>query len=252
MARPDGHRLEEGERGALVEGGDAEDVEGAQQVGDVGAVPGEDDAVGDAERRRLLAQLAHQVAVARDQDARPGERGENARRGLEEEAVALLGVEAPDRAEDQGLLGNPELPAHPQRALAGNRGELVERRAVPDEAHALLGDEALLDQEVAGGAADRDRAVRAAAQEAVGEGLVGGHPGVGEVLVEDELRPRRARGEAAEVGGGVAVHVQDARPALAGERDEVAQDPRVEAPAAEVVDGDALRARATPWPARGA
>ena len=90
------------------------------------------------------------------------------------------------------------------------------------------------------------------AQEAVGEGLVGGHPRVGEVLVEHELRPDRARGEAAEVGRGVAVHVQDARAALPGQGDEVAQDARVEAAAAEVADRDALLAPATAWRAPGA
>ena len=57
---PRGHRLEEGERRALVEGGDAEDVEGAQQVGNVGAVPGEDDA---ARRCRAPPPAARSSAI---------------------------------------------------------------------------------------------------------------------------------------------------------------------------------------------
>ena len=99
---------------------------------------------------------------------------------------------------------------------------------------------ALSHQEVARRRAHGDRAVGVGAQQAIGERLVGGHARVGEVLVQHQPRAGEPRRQPAEVGGRVAVHVQDPRPARADERDEVAQDARIEAAAPEVVHRDAL------------
>ena len=79
-------------------------------------------------------------------------------------------------------------------------------------------------------------------EQPVGHRLVARHARVGEVLVEDEPRPRQARREPPEVGGGVAVDVEDPRAPAAGEGDEVGEDPGVEAAPSQVVDRDALLA----------
>ena len=64
-----------------------------------------------------------------------------ARRGVEQVAVALLLVEAADRCRPRAHpRGCPGARGGPRSApLAGDGGELVEGRAVPDEAHALGG-----------------------------------------------------------------------------------------------------------------
>ena len=213
--------------------------------------PAKTRAVGDAERLRLRAKARGQVAVAHDQQARPRLALQHARRGLEQEGVALLRAQPADRAEDQRPRREARAAPQRERPLARHRGELVERRAVPDQAHALARHEALAHQEVARRAAHRDGAVGVAAQQAVGERLVARHARVGEVLVQHEPRAGGARREPAEVGGGVAVDVQDARAARAHEGDEVGEDARIEAAAAEVVHRDALLAQPARSPAPG-
>ena len=85
-------------------------------------------------------------------------------------------------------------------------------------AHARGGHVALAHQEVAGGLAHRDGAVGQRGEQAIGQRLVGGHVRIGEVLVQDEGGAEPARGQAPEVGGGVAVDVEDARAARARQR----------------------------------
>ena len=102
------------------------------------------------------------------------------------------------------------------------------------------GDVALAHQEVARGLAHRDGAVGEGGEGAVGQGLVGRHARVGEVLVQHERGSHAPRGQASEIGGGVAVDVEDARPPLAGQAHEVGEDARIEPPAPQVPHRDAL------------
>ena len=206
-------------------------------------MPGEDRLLGDAEGLRLGAKLRGQVAVTHDQQARPWLALQHAGRGIEQEGVTFLRAQPSDRAEDQGLVGKPEAASQRERPHARHRSEHVERGAVPDETHAVGWHEALADEEVARRAAHGDGAVGVTAQQPVGERLVAGQRRVGEVLVQHQPRAGGARREPAEVGGGVAVDVQDPGAARAHERNEVAQDPRIEAAAPEVVHRDALLAQ---------
>ena len=196
--------------------------------GHVGAVAGEDDPRRDSERRRLGPQRGHPVAVAGDEDPGAGPGGKDARGGVEQDVMGLLLAQPADRPDHHRVLRDAQLLAHAPRG-GGRRGrELVEGRAVPDERHLLRRHVALADQEVAGGAADRDRAVGERREHAVGQPLVGGHPRIGEVLVQDQRGPAHPRRDPPEIGGGVSVDVQDARAAPADEADEVGGDARVE------------------------
>ena len=191
-------------------------------------------------RLGLPAQGRGQVAVADHQQ--PGRRvgGEEARRGLEQGAVVLLGAEPSHDAHHQRVLRQAQLAPRLPRDRRRDRRELVERRAVPDEPHALGRHEALAHQEVARGRADRDGPVGEARQQPVGQRLVGRQARVGEVFVQDQGGPHAPRGQPPEVGGGVSVHVQDAGAPPASRADDVSQQPWIEAPAAEVLHGDAL------------
>ena len=96
------------------------------------------------------------------------------------------------------------------------------------------------DEEVACRAAHGDGAVGQRGEQPVGQPLIAGHARVGEVLVEDERGAGSARGQPAEVGRRISVHVEDGRAPLPGQPDQVAEDARIETAAPEVTDRDAL------------
>ena len=166
-----------------------------EQVGHVGAMAGEARRGRARPRRaRLLPERVHEIAVAHDQEDGTPVRLQDPRRGLEQVAVALLLVEAADGSHHRSVLGDDRARGATRAPRSRETGrELVEGRAVPDEAHPRSRDVALAHQEVAGRAADRDRAIGERREQAVGEALVGGHAGVGEVLVQHERARPRAR-----------------------------------------------------------
>ena len=82
-------------------------------------------------------------------------------------------------------------------------------------------------------------------EQAVGEGLVGRHARIREVLVQHQGGPHAPRRQPAEVRGGVAVDVEHARAAGSSEGDQVGEDARIEAAAAEMGDRDAVLGQPT-------
>ena len=147
--------------------------------------------------RRLRPQRGHAVAVARRSGcARAGPARTTLRRGVEQVAVALLLAQPADGADHQRVRpGSPARRARAARASAGAGANSSSGAPFQMSAHRRRRHVALAHEEVARGAADRDRAVgQAGASSAVGQALVGGHARVGEVLVQDERGPgARAR-----------------------------------------------------------
>ncbi len=235
-----GHGFEERERGAFVERGHADHVDGPEQLANVGAVSREHHPVADAQGLGLLPQGLGEIPVAHDQEPGLGMPGENGGGGFEQVAVALLLVEAADGADHERGLRNAERGTSLRGHVLGYRSELGEGSAVPDDADPFRGHPSLAHQEIAGGAADRDGAVGETREQPVGEALIGGHARIGEVLVQDEGGARRARREPPEVRRGVAMHVEDLRSAGANQGYEVGEDPRVESAPAQVSDGNTL------------
>ena len=101
-------------------------------------------------------------------------------RGGDEGVVALLGVQAADGGDHRSGHRYPEFAAHRVTLVARPGRELFEGRSVEHHGHAILGNEAILDQEVGGRLADRDGVVGQVAQEQVGDLLIRRHVRVGE------------------------------------------------------------------------
>ncbi len=120
-----GERLHDGDREPLVARGQAEEIRGAVQVGEIGAGAEEPDLRAGSGPRGERLQLLQQLSAARHEEAGPGDRGGHLPRGGDQHVVGLVPREPPDRQDHRARgAGREPLAQGRARLRARGRGEV--------------------------------------------------------------------------------------------------------------------------------